>query len=178
MRLVRNCIAVGLALLVLVGLVFSLKALASRGNSQTATSRSASSQTNTQSPGSPAITPHINLSNPKLPTFTANDVRQYILHNGSPAGPLVKGAHITFEKIEFVTSSQASQLLKGEWIGLPDNAPVCYVLIHGPFKATAVHPDPEFSPKSVPIVPFADIVFDARTGNWLVWGIPDLTFSK
>jgi len=175
MRIVRYYVAAALALLLLVGIAVSVRVFASAGGTRQSSPQVGSG---TPSLGFPAITPHINLNNSNLPTFTTSDVTQYILQHGSPAGPLVKGAHITFEKIVFVTSLDASQLMKGESTGLPNNALVCYVLIHGPFQATGMHLNPVVGPKSAPVVPLTDIVLDARTGNLLVWGIPDISFKK
>jgi hypothetical protein len=127
--------------------------------------------------GAPAITPHIHLaaSQANLPTFTQTDVVQYISQHGSPAGPLMPGAHLTILKIEFTTARQASQLMEGEDMGIPDNAPVCYVLLQGPFRATNMHLPPASAkkfPGGVPVVSRTELAFDGRTGNLLVWGIP------
>jgi hypothetical protein len=37
-------------------------------------------------------------------------------------------------KVLFITSAQASQRLKGEWIGLPDDALVCFVELYGTYR--------------------------------------------
>ncbi len=123
--------------------------------------------------GFPAITPHLNMTNPGLATFNANDVEQYVLKYGSPAGPLVKGAHLTVVKLIFTSANEASVLMKGESTDLPDNAPVCYVLVHGPFNITDIHHPPNFHPSEASLT---EIVFDGRTGNLIVWGIPGNAF--
>jgi hypothetical protein len=128
--------------------------------------------------GFSAIKPHINLapSQASKPTFTQADVENFILKsNSSPAGPLVGGAHLTILEIEFTTAKQAAILMEGEDIGIPDNAPVCYVLLQGPFKATGMHLSPEAASKlhgRIPVAKRVDLVLDGRTGNLLVWGIP------
>lgn len=127
--------------------------------------------------GFPALTPHINLSNPNLPTFTTQDVERYVSQTGSPAGPLVKGAHLTFIKILFISSAQASYIMGGEYVGLPDNAPVCYVLIHGPFLMTNASFSPAEHIKQPPVVATTEIVLDGRTGNLIVWGTPAKGYS-
>lgn len=127
--------------------------------------------------GFPAIKPHLNLAaNTNEATFTAADIQQYVVQHGSPAGPLVPGAHLTFLKVLFVTAAQASVLMEGESTGLPDAARVCYVLIHGPFQFTPAHWDPKAPvPK---IATEAEIVFDGRTGDLLVWGVPGGGFQS
>jgi hypothetical protein len=175
MRLIRYSAVVLLALLIVAGLVVSMRTFASMGNSQHISPPTP--QKGSSSVGVPAITPHINLNNPNLPTFTVSDVTQYVLKYGSPEGPLTQGSHITFEKIVFVTSPEASVLMKGESTGLPNNALVCYVLIHGPFKATGMHLDPVFGIKTAPVVPLTEIVYDARTGKMLVWGVTGISFK-
>lgn len=122
--------------------------------------------------GFPAIAPHLNLDSPGKPAFTADDLKFFISQHGSPAGPLVKGAHLTFLKILFITSQEASTIMGGESTGLPGNALVCYVVIHGPFVMTNAHISPAAHITQPPIVTTTEIVFDARTGNLLVWGAP------
>ncbi|HZU70054.1 MAG TPA: hypothetical protein VFA09_22475 [Ktedonobacteraceae bacterium] len=156
-----------LILLVVVGSLFASKQSAAQQSVYPPPPRS-----NNHGFGFPALTPHINLSKPNLPTFTAQDVEQYVSQTGSPVGPLVKGAHLTFIKILFVTSSQASDIMGGEYIGLPANAPVCYVVIHGPFLGTNLHLSPSAHIKQPPVVDTTEIVLDGRTGNLLVWGAP------
>jgi hypothetical protein len=127
--------------------------------------------------GYSALTPHLNLtpSQASKPTFTQADVVNFITQNGSPAGPLVAGAHLTILKIQFTTAKQASMLMEGESIGIPDNAPVCYVLLQGPFLAKDVHMSPQAASElhgRIPVASRVDLVLDGRTGNLLVWGIP------
>lgn len=112
-------------------------------------------------PGSPAITPHLNA----IPSFTAADVQQYIKTHGCRCGPTVSGNPSTVIKILFITSHEASVLLNGEFIGRPDNALVCYVELRGPFVQGGPHPPTT----QTPIVDVGIEIFDAQTGNILLW---------
>ncbi|MGZ6308878.1 MAG: hypothetical protein ACXWP6_20685, partial [Ktedonobacterales bacterium] len=65
-------------------------------------------------------------------------------------------------KVLFITSAEASKRLGNEWIGLPDDALVCFVELYGSFR---VYP---------PMGPVSEHtgtthqIFDAHTGNLLV----------
>lgn len=109
--------------------------------------------------GSPAIEPHINTSNPDLPTFTREDVVAWIGKNSVWRMPALEPP--TIAKIVFTTDSEVKRVL-GESTGLPETAPVCYVDLHGRFGAP--HP-----PGAVSRV-FKRVwaVFDGRTGNFLM----------
>ncbi|MBA2285143.1 MAG: hypothetical protein H0W02_06660 [Ktedonobacteraceae bacterium] len=158
----------------LVGLFLSLSYYANA--SQAVPHTPPSAKPTNRGVGFPAITPHLNLalSQASKPTFTQADVAFYVGHHGSPVGPLVPGAHLTIPKIQFTTANQASQIMAGESIGIPGNAPVCYVLLQGPFQATNVRLSPALASKlhGTPVVSRTELVFDGRTGNLLVWGIP------
>ena len=121
--------------------------------------------------GQPAILVHriigVTQNNPSTPAFTRDDVIAYLNTNGFPAGPLVQGAHLKILTFQFITAKQASDRMKGEFVGLPDNSLVCYVKVQGPFMLTNVH-----LPKGYPrtTAEIGDIVFDGHTGNLMIWG--------
>jgi len=131
---------------------------------------------NGPSTGFSAIKPHLHPANSNEPTYTAADVQKFVLAGGSPAGPLVPGAHITFTKILFVTAGQAALLPLGDETGYPSNASICYVLIHGPFYPEGKHED---DPHQLKPVQYTILIFDGVTGNYLYWGIPssDINWS-
>lgn len=117
------------------------------------------------SPGAPAIVPRTQGS----PAFTADDVKIYYQSHSFSAGPTVSGAAPTITSIRFITSQQAQALMHGEFVGLPASAMVCYVALHGPFYPTLVSVPPG---QTLPAtVDNGFEVFDAHTGNLLLWGL-------
>ncbi len=115
--------------------------------------------------GVPAITP----TRHGTPAFTAADVRRYYLIHSFSAGPTVSGAPPTIVSIRFITTKDAQALMGGEPIGLPDNAMVCYVELRGPFYPKYVSVPPG---QTLPATFDAGVeVFDAQTGNLLLWGV-------
>ncbi len=129
----------------------------------------------TYSPGVPAIpisTPSGLTANAidsaSTPAFTRDDVIAYFNKHGFYAGPLVKGAHLKILTIQFVTAKQASALMKGEHINRPDSYLVCYVKVQGPFQMSSAEVPPN---AKEPTANIGDAVFDAHTGNMLVWGV-------
>lgn len=126
---------------------------------------------NTYVSGNSAIHPHAS-PNASGPAFSAADVAAFLNKYGFYAGPLVKGAHLKILTIQFVTAAQASKLMYGESVGRPDNYLVCYVKVQGPFLLTYVHDGPNLPGiKTMTTAKIGDAVFDAHTGNILVWGI-------
>jgi hypothetical protein len=121
-------------------------------------------------PGAPAIKPHIAQPNAAGPAFTREDVIAFLQQqNGFYSGPLAPGAHLQILTVQFVTAKQASELMVGESVGRPDDYLVCYVKVQGPFLLTSVHvPNGASAPTTAQ---YGDAVFDATTGNLLVWGI-------
>lgn len=120
--------------------------------------------------GVPAIPVHTTTgvtANDASPAFTENDVVAYLNKEGFPAGPLVQGASLKILAFQFVPANQASALMKGEFIGRPDDALVCYVKVQGPFMLTYAHLPAGDTQTTADI---GDIVFDAHTGNLLAWG--------
>jgi hypothetical protein len=107
------------------------------------------------------------------PAFTKSDVETFLNKYGFYAGPLVQGTHLKILTIQFVTAKQASTLMAGESVGRPDNYLVCYVKVQGPFQLTQVHAGPHLPgmKKTRTTAEIGDMVFDAHTGNVLVWGV-------
>ncbi|HZU69219.1 MAG TPA: hypothetical protein VFA09_18225 [Ktedonobacteraceae bacterium] len=121
--------------------------------------------------GDPAIHPHL-AQNGSGPAFTQDDVIAFFNTNGFFAGPVVPGAHLKILTIQFVTARQASQLMRGESVGRPDNALVCYVKVQGPFLLTNIRgAPPRPNVKAPTTAEYGDAVFDAHTGNLLIWGV-------
>src|SRR5579875_856850 len=120
--------------------------------------------------GSPAITPRFKQCVAKTASghaFTTADVVAYLNKDGF--APLAPGAHMKILTIQFVSAAQASKLMAGESVGRPDDALVCYVSVEGPFLvANMIH-----VPKGAKIPPakYGHEVFDAHTGNMLLWGV-------
>lgn len=155
--------SVALLLCVLVGGIV----IANNGNTVFASLPVAQSRyprTSSGVQGVAAITP----TSHSTPAFTVADVKLYIEKTGFVGGSPVNGAHLVISKIAFVTSKQASALAQGEAIGLPDSAIVCYVELQGPFILTNMASLPPGA--KVPTVQKGEEVFDATTGNLLMWG--------
>jgi hypothetical protein len=115
-------------------------------------------------PGRPAIRP----TQAGTPAFTETDVREYLATNVFPGGVTLSGASPAITEIMFVTSKQASDIMKGEYVGLPHTAPVCYVQLQGPFSSES-HSSPKGARPAT--YQLGEMVFDAQTGNLLMWGV-------
>jgi len=117
----------------------------------------------TYSPGVPAISPRTN----GTPAFTVADVKQFIKIHGFVGGHTVPGVRLTVTKILFIASQQASALMQGESTDRPPGTLVCYVQLHGPFVFSNASVPPRMP---IPVYQTGVMVFDAHTGNLLVWG--------
>ena len=125
-------------------------------------------------PGNPAIKPSTSqnaLPNTSGPAFTQADVIAFFQQYGFFAGPVVQGAQLQILTIQFVPAKQASQMMHGESVGRPDDYLVCYVKVKGPFLLTHIHGAPGSNANAPKTAESGDAVFDASTGNLLVWGI-------
>ncbi|MDQ2904052.1 MAG: hypothetical protein M3Y81_10905 [Chloroflexota bacterium] len=81
----------------------------------------------------------------------------------------MKGTTGSVVSIQFLTSAQASALMKGAETGLPATAAVCYVKLKGPFTLVApVAP----GARPLPTVAYGVEIFDGQTGNLLMWWAP------
>jgi hypothetical protein len=177
----KRFVMASLTLLVVLAAVLLGFAMLSKANSSQAAQGQTSDAlpyptTGPGVPGIPAIPIHANATTANTPAFTVADVQQYVNRTGFLGGSLLPGAHLTILKIQFMTSKQASVLLQGESTGLPDDALVCYVQLHGPSALNgvglSVPPIPGKTKGAVLTSPTADEVFDAHTGNLLVYGTP------
>lgn len=112
--------------------------------------------------GVPSITPH----NDCTPSFTVQDVLAF--EHSHPFGNhrMVSMGQSKVTKVLFITSAQASQRIGGEWIGLPDDALVCFVELYGTYRFLSPFPS---IPDSIHTGTMHNI-FDAHTGNLLVSG--------
>jgi hypothetical protein len=116
-----------------------------------------------------AIMPHSNT----VPAFTAEDVKRYFQTHTFPGGPTTQGQPIRVDTVQFLRAGDArSRFLQGENLGVPDTELVCYVVLDGPFTLTNVELPPGTKSAQVPVVQKGVEVFDARTGNMLLWGTP------
>jgi hypothetical protein len=107
-------------------------------------------------PGTPAIQPHLQ----GIPSFTADDVRQYLQVNGIPTadGPF------TIVKTVFISNQEMCQRTRGQSTGLEPDALVCFVELQGTFSRLSHGMVP------LPPSPYAYEGFDAQTGNLLLFG--------
>jgi hypothetical protein len=100
--------------------------------------------------------------------LSATDVQHYILTQPFRGGPTVSHQQPKIVKLQLITSGQASNLLGGEYVSPSESLQVYFVVLSGPFFMENIH---------VPIgtkIPTANQVvevFDAQTGNLLLWGI-------
>ncbi len=99
--------------------------------------------------------------------LSVEDVQRYVLTHAPSIGPTVSGGVPKIVVIQIMTSRNASKVMDGEEVGLPDDALVYYVLLKGPFI-------PEFilaiTSVRISSVDRMEEVFDAYTGNQLLWG--------
>lgn len=74
----------------------------------------------------------------------------------------------TVVSVSFVSAQTASSRMDGEYIGVPDTEPVCFVVLHGTFQGN--------SPAMGHPLVYTDgeLVFDAYTGNLLVSSVGGL----
>jgi hypothetical protein len=115
----------------------------------------------------PQDRPALRLHPGRVPAFTAEDMKAYL--QGAPScslGPTLSGQPPTVESVEFVGCKELTVRLH-VYIGLADDAPVCYVVLRGPFMLTGV----SFPPGGHHLPPFSETeeeIYDASTGRLLV----------
>lgn len=122
-----------------------------------------------KSDGTKAIIPHINTTNPNLPSFTADDAMAYASKHSLFLMETIETPTVVSAK--FMSDRAASELVNSE-PDLSPNALVCVVEIHGRFQ---VNQPPNIN-NSVAKRMIFDIVYevyDARTGNFLSMSAPD-----
>lgn len=112
--------------------------------------------------GLPAITPRNKAVSASTPTFTTDDVVQYVHAHPMPDASL-SGPKPVITRIAFLTSREVSILLKGESTGVPDDTLLCYVELSGTFTFSGS--------AGVTVTYHTGVeVFDAHTGNLLITG--------
>ena len=125
-------------------------------------------------PGAPTGTigvPAIHPRNDCTPSFTEQDVRDYF-RSHPDLGRIGRIDGLTITRILFTTSHDGRRLIGGDSVGLPDDAIVCYVEMHGIMVArpqTALPGSSTHQPSSVEATVW--VVFDAHTGNELDVGL-------
>lgn len=115
--------------------------------------------------GIPAIAPRSGAFSASQPTFTSDDVVRYVNAHAVPQARLSNGT-LTVTKVSFMTSQQVSILLNGESTGVDDDTLLCVAEMQG--NVVFMHNSPDArTPLS-----FTNVyeVFDAHTGNLLMWG--------
>jgi hypothetical protein len=112
--------------------------------------------------GIPAVHPRAAVAQQAGGHFTEADVRQYVASH-RPAFAVVGTPNPAVTSVQFLTAGEASALLQGEAIGVPDATLVCLVRLSGTFQNT-------YAPPGVVTKPFNQgvLIFDATTGNLLV----------
>lgn len=105
----------------------------------------------------------------KVPAFTLEDMEAYLLSAPvCPGGPTLSGQPPTIEILEFVGCKELTDRLN-LYIGLPDDAPVCHVVLRGPFHLKMISYPPG-AVQGLPVAETVEEIYDAQTGNLLVWG--------
>lgn len=131
-----------------------------------------------RSPGLPAIRPSLQAASTTsaastlIPRFTSADVQAYLHTHPFVGGQVVQGATASIASIQFMSSAQASALMHEAATGLPATAPVCYVKLNGPFTQQAAPVAP--GAKQLSAVAYGVEIFDAQTGNLLMWWTPSV----
>ncbi len=110
------------------------------------------------STGVAAIQPRILASNSTIPTFTEEDVQQYIKTNSLGLNRIASITQPNIEKVEFITYKELKSKLPGVQLDISEDAIMCFVRLVGDFTITDPSGNQEIFHK-------ARIVFHAQTGN-------------
>lgn len=105
--------------------------------------------------GRAAITPAANAQ------ITDAQVRSYVLSHRVPRA--LQATNVVILSTSFISSQQVRSLLHSANLGVPDQEPMCLVIMSGKFVFSG-------PPGQTPTFPIAVEVFDARTGNLLQSG--------
>lgn len=108
--------------------------------------------------GSAAITPHLHA----VPAYTTDDMVTYVKSHPLP-GNLASGSAPTILQAAFLPGATVTQLL-GTPIGRSDATLVGYVELQGSFAFVGA------VPATSPVYPYAFALFDAQSGNLLMFG--------
>lgn len=110
----------------------------------------------------------LKLTRNRIPAFTLEDMKAYLQSAPSCAGgPTLSGQPPTIDTLEFVGCKQLTDRLN-LFIGLADDALVCYVVLRGPFWMKLVSYPPG-AIHGIPVSETVEEIYDARTGDLLVW---------
>jgi hypothetical protein len=124
-----------------------------------------SASTSAEGNVTPTIKPHLC----SIPTFTEQDVRQYMSTVSSFTGMGIRqlSPHFTVTRILFVTNKVANDILNADTGISSDTLIVCYVEVYGDFTVDA----PFTTTKKPPLLHHGEMVFDGVTGNELSMGV-------
>jgi hypothetical protein len=122
--------------------------------------------------GGTAIKPHLC----SIPTFTEQDVRQYMRTVPSFNGMRIRqtSPNYIITRILFVTNQIANEPngLNADTGPIDPRLIVCYVEVYGNFRVEGGPPRPAgVIPPSQPVLHHGQLVFDGVTGNVLVMGV-------
>lgn len=128
----------------------------------------------TVEPGPAYIKPSIQSTDPRMVTFTKDEIKQHLLKYQQWSA-IISLKPQTILDIELTTSGQASKQLGDISLGLPDAAPVYIIKISGSFSV----PAPPIPKSDTPIqtTSIAHKVFDAHTGYLLLKELADPTIN-
>jgi hypothetical protein len=108
--------------------------------------------------GSPAIAPRT----AGTPAFTVDDAKAYVATHHIPMG-IGREGKPEIIRAEFLSSREVSNRLNGATTGFPDNYPLCYVELQGPFTFSGPQGAKVTYNRGV-------LIFDAHTGNLVIGG--------
>ena len=116
--------------------------------------------------GGPAIKPHLC----SIPTFTEQDVRQYVGSMSSFSSMRIRqiSPHFTITRVLFITNEVANSILNADTGIVSDNLVVCYTEVYGDFVVESPFPGKGTKPA---VMHHGQLVFDGVTGNNLVIGV-------
>jgi hypothetical protein len=93
--------------------------------------------------------------------ITDAEVRAFVLSHRVPAA--LQASDVAILSTSFVTAQEVRARLHSARLGLPDDAPLCLVVLSGRFVFSG-------PPGQTPTFPYGIEVFDARTGNLIQSG--------
>jgi hypothetical protein len=122
--------------------------------------------------GEAAIKPHLC----GIPTFTEQDVRQYMRTVTSFTGIRIRQTSPDYmiTRMLFITNGVANDPngLNADTGPSDPNLIVCYVEVYGNFRVDGGPPGPpQATPSPQPVLHHGQMVFDGVTGNLLVMGV-------
>ena len=113
----------------------------------------------------------LNLTPGQVPAFTAEDMKAYL--QGAPEcslGPTLSGEPPTVESVEFASVKALRERLQ-VWIGPDDDAPVCFVVLRGPFHLTRISLPPGKVVYGLPWCNIVGEIYDSMTGSMICAGV-------